>query len=92
MKKLKIFICNVWCNEPMQCPTKTLPENYGWTIIDGVIGLMVPKAHLLMNYLLFTRYPINTIYCYLLINYSVIDKFFRLLQSRTLQMGKMKER
>lgn len=33
--KRTVFICNVWCNAHIRCPTEKLPENYGWTIIDG---------------------------------------------------------
>lgn len=33
--KRTAFICNVWCNAHMRCPTEKLPENFGWTIIDG---------------------------------------------------------
>ncbi|XP_045502594.1 uncharacterized protein LOC123706337 [Colias croceus] len=33
--KRTVFISNVWCNAHMRCPTDKVPENYGWTIIDG---------------------------------------------------------
>lgn len=29
------YICDIWCNAHMQCPTDKQPENYGWTLIDG---------------------------------------------------------
>ncbi|CAG5093255.1 Protein of unknown function [Cotesia congregata] len=33
--KRTVFICNVWCNAHMRYPMEKLPENFGWTIIDG---------------------------------------------------------
>ncbi|GBP79572.1 Elongation of very long chain fatty acids protein 7 [Eumeta japonica] len=33
--KRNVFICNIWCNAHVRCPSEKLPENFGWTIIDG---------------------------------------------------------